>query len=427
MTSTAASVPAYTNSPGLEFVSYHDLEERPAFKLALHPVDGRWLLYTGHIWHNGWSVLDVTDPAAPEFRAFVEGPPNTWTLQVQVADGLLVTALEEIGGPDEERAVALWGRQRGVPHDEGVLFWDLAQPEAPRRLGQFRTGGAGTHRNYYVGGDRAYLAANMAGYRGNIFVSLDVSDPADPREVGRWHFPGQWIAGGETPDDEHYLHGPPYVLGDRAYVPYGRAGFVILDLSVESEPRLVGRLDIGDFGSIIGVHSVLPIPERGLAVVSTEVIMEGGQDPMNLVVTVDLSDETRPRPLGHFPVPVPPAELRIADFDELGGRFGPHNIHLPHGLPWLAAVEDHVHVTYENAGLWTFDISNPRLPRVRDHFIPAAPTVRRGLLPRQLATQTEDVLVDARGYVYISDKNHGLFILKDHHVAERTSQPLWRA
>jgi hypothetical protein len=29
-----------------------------------------------------------------------------------------------------------------------------------------------------------------------------------------------------------------------------------------------------------------------------------------------------------------------------------------------------------------------------------------------LATQTEDVLVDARNNIYISDKNHGLFILR---------------
>lgn len=414
---SAGLTPGFVNSAGLEFVAYHDLEQRPAFKLAVYPHQGRWFLFTGHIWHSGWSILDVTDPRAPELVSFVEGPSNTWTLQVQAVEGLLVTALEAIGGPDDERAEKLWGRDLGAPNDEGVLFWDISRPEAPQQLGQFRTGGAGTHRNYYVGGDRAYLAANMTGYQGNIFVSLDVSDPTRPREIGRWHYPGQWLAGGEEPDWEHYLHGPPYVVGKRAYVPYGRAGFVILDLSTESEPRLVGRLDIGDFGSIIGVHSVLPLPDRDLAIVTTEVIMEGGEDPMNMVITVDLSDESQPRPLAFLPVPIPPSELAISDFNDLGGRFGPHNIHLPHELPWLAPVRDHVHVTYENAGLWTFDISNPRSPRALDYFIPESPTQRRGLLPRQLATQTEDVVVDARGYVYISDKNHGLFVLEDKRVS----------
>ena len=37
---------------------------------------------------------------------------------------------------------------------------------------------------------------------------------------------------------------------------------------------------------------------------------------------------------------------------------------------------------------------------------------RRGLLPNSMGTQTEDVIVDTRGYIYISDKNHGLFILR---------------
>jgi hypothetical protein len=29
-----------------------------------------------------------------------------------------------------------------------------------------------------------------------------------------------------------------------------------------------------------------------------------------------------------------------------------------------------------------------------------------------LVTQSEDVLVDARGYIYLSDKNQGLYILR---------------
>jgi hypothetical protein len=39
--------------------------------------------------------------------------------------------------------------------------------------------------------------------------------------------------------------------------------------------------------------------------------------------------------------------------------------------------------------------------------------VRRGPLPKTgLAAQSEDVVVDARGYIYISDKNHGVYILR---------------
>jgi hypothetical protein len=33
-------------------------------------------------------------------------------------------------------------------------------------------------------------------------------------------------------------------------------------------------------------------------------------------------------------------------------------------------------------------------------------------LPRDLVTQTEDVLVDTRGYIYVTDKQWGLWILR---------------
>jgi hypothetical protein len=45
---------------GLEVVGYTDAADRPPFKLALTVVDDRWYLVTGHLWHRGWSVVDVT-------------------------------------------------------------------------------------------------------------------------------------------------------------------------------------------------------------------------------------------------------------------------------------------------------------------------------------------------------------------------------
>src|SRR5687768_13435827 len=46
-------------------VGYSDLDGRPAFKMAIREHRGRWYLYTGHFWHSGWSLIDVTDPSAP--------------------------------------------------------------------------------------------------------------------------------------------------------------------------------------------------------------------------------------------------------------------------------------------------------------------------------------------------------------------------
>jgi hypothetical protein len=39
--------------------------------------------------------------------------------------------------------------------------------------------------------------------------------------------------------------------------------------------------------------------------------------------------------------------------------------------------------------------------------------VRRGPLPKTgLVTQSEDVLADCRGNIFVSDKNHGIYVLR---------------
>jgi len=394
-------------SQRLAYVGYHDLEGRPAFKMAMQEARGRWYLYLGHLWHRGWTVLDVTDPRAMRFVRFVDGPANTWTCQIQVADGRMVTGLEKI--------VPGWGGDANAPFDEGVLIWDVQDPESPALLGAHRTGGSGTHRNFYDGGRYMHLATGAPGYEGNIYQIVDIDDPARAKEVARWWLPGQWRDGGETdaPPDTS-LHGGAYVEGSLAYLPYGGAGLVILDVSDVRTPRLVGRLGFSPpFPGFIGVHTAVPLPARKLVVVNSEAIAENCDEPVGFAGIVDVADPRAPRLISLFPTPAPPAGAPFRNFCERGGRFGPHNQHQPQHQAALASVDDLVHLTYFNAGLRLVDISDPHLPREVGYFVPSDPTVRRGVLPRTLVTQSEDVLVDARGFVYVTDKNHGLYVLED--------------
>jgi hypothetical protein len=341
-------------------------------------------------------------------------------VQVQVADGLLIGAVEDGREAGERRpnadgsvgagGMAGTGEWSG---EGGFLIVDVSDPLAPRQLGHWRSGGRGTHRNYYAGGRHVLATANVPGLYANVLVVVDIGDPANPTEVGRFSLPEQDLSLG-GPDRHYSLHGPAHVEGDRAYLPYGHGGMVILDIGDLSSPRLVSRLDFGSaWGSRLGVHTVLPLPERGLAVVNTESIAEQCEEPLNWCAIVDISDETAPRLISTMPVPVPPEGAPYANFSKRGGRFGPHNQHHHNHQPHLLQDDQHVYLTYFNAGLRLYDISDPYLPREVAWFLPDDPQTRRFAMPvTGLTTSQEDVLVDARGIVYTTDKNHGVHILR---------------
>jgi len=395
--------PRILENSGFELIGYNDLAGRPGFKLALTEQSGRWYLYTGHLWQRGWSVIDVTDPADPRVLRTIPGPEGTWTIQVQAADGLLITGLE--------KPMPGWGIGDDEPFEEGAVIWDIAtDPSDPVPVGTWRTGATGTHRNFYAGGRYAYMTATSPDWIGHGLAIVDVSDPARPRTVSTWAWPEQIDDGNGV--QQAYLHGPAHVEGDRAYLPYGKVGLVILDVSDVEDPHLVSRLDFGDLGSVLGCHSAVPLPGRDLLVVNGEAIEEGARDALNYAYVVDISDDAHPRVAAALPMPIPGAGLGYANYYEKGGRFGPHNQHHFQGNPAHLELRRHVLMTYFNAGLRLYDVGDPLQPVEVGRFVPADPEQRLGALPHDLVTQFEDVIVDARGNIYCTDKNHGLFVLR---------------
>ena len=169
----AQAIPAGYFAHNIEPVGYHDLNGKPAFKLAMQELNNRWYLYVAHLWHRGWSVLDVTDPEAPEFCNFIPGPENTWTIQIQVADGKMITGLERIAPG--------WGGAEGQPFTEGFFIFDVSEPTKPRQIGHFQTGSTGTHRNFYDGGNFVHAAAGAPGLNGKIYRIVDIADPAQAK------------------------------------------------------------------------------------------------------------------------------------------------------------------------------------------------------------------------------------------------------
>ena len=71
-----------------------------------------------------------------------------------------------------------------------------------------------------------------------------------------------------------------------------------------------------------------------------------------------------------------------------------------------------VYLAYFNAGLQIYDITDPRDPHITGYYIPDDPKERRGPIPSKLVHQAEDVLVDRRGVIYMSEGNSGIYILR---------------
>ena len=427
----------------VDLLAYHDLEDKPWFQMAMQVVDGRYYLYGAHFRHPGWAIVEVTDPTKPEYVKFVPGPdlPGQGTPKIQVGDGLMLGAL---GGT----LPMLHGNEWGDPYEEGLMIFDVKDPVNPKLLSTWHNeGGGGVHRFFYNGGRYAHLSATAKGFRGYIYVILDLIDPAHPVEAGRWWMPDQFEAGyakkaGAVGSDEEQLHlldtavmhGPAYPKGDLCYVSYGGAGMVILDMSDITMPRLIGQLRHHPpfAGKLSGArcHTVLPLSQRDYAIMTSEgerfhvysPEQVKAPQPLNFIGMVDISNPADPTLVSIFPYPEIPAGYPYKNFNEVpgwgAGPFGPHNIHEPHYQPWLEDRNDRIYCAYFHAGLRVYDISDAYVPKEIAYFIPPDPSGTKfnskngDLVKGPLMGTAEDVLVDDRGNIFLDTQHDGLYVLR---------------
>ena len=401
----------------MRIVGHTDQGGRPdGVQVMVH----RGFAYVGHMFSKGFSVIDVRDPRNPKATEYVEAPHNTWNIHLQTFGDLLlvINAKDMFAAAEFQDEKAYYkgaiGKKVGTAEGAtardwtaGMAVYDISTPGKPRRIGFMSVQGGGIHRIWYTGGRWAYASALLDGFTDYIFITIDMTDPAKPREAGRWWIPGMNQAAGETPSwpgtSRFGLH-HAIVEGDTAYAAWRDAGMVVIDVADRTKPKLISHRDgAPPFGG--GTHNCLPLPDRDLLVVLDEAVLDHQEDGVKHIWMFDNREKSNPVSIATFPQP---AET---DYKSKGGHFGPHNIH--ENRPGTFVSSELIFATYQNAGVRVFDIRDQHRPRETGAWVPPAPVRMMDHRPnRARVIQSADVFVDAAGLIYSTDYNAGLFILE---------------
>src|SRR5437899_2373710 len=207
--------------------------------------DGRRILWLAHeSAPKNFSAIDVSDPRQPKLIT------QTGLPHAQVRSN----SLDVVGNM---MAVAYQTATPGLK-PAGFELFDIAVPEKPRSVGFFDASGPysrGVHQLWFCDGEYVHLSGGAADAKprdprdDQFYRIVDVRNPSNPQEVGRWWMPGTLDVDAEPAPARLPA---PYGTGfrahntnvypnrpDRAYVGYIDGGFVILDIADKSRPRVV--------------------------------------------------------------------------------------------------------------------------------------------------------------------------------------------
>jgi hypothetical protein len=363
--------------------------------------DGRRVLWLAHeSAPKNFTAVDVSDPRAPKVIAQTDLPhAQMRSNSLEVAGDLMAVAYQ----------VTKFGLKPA-----GFELFDISVPEKPRSISFFDASGPhsrGCHQLWFVDAKTVHMACADPQLKPHnpkddqVYRIIDVSNPSQPRAVGRWHLPGtmqgddapapqrlaaKFDAGFRAHNTNVYPERP-----DRCYLGYLDGGIMVLDISEPSRPQLVSRWTNSPPYNGFS-HTVLPLFERDLLVVSDESIMDHAADWPKLVWILDARDERHLVSIATLPAPP------VDAFRSRGGRFGAHNLHENPPVPGAWKSDQVVLGTFFNAGVRAYDISDPYAPREVAYFVPPAPEGS----PAGSA-QINDVFVDDRGIVFTVDRHAG--------------------
>jgi hypothetical protein len=291
---------------------------------------------------NGLLVLDMTDPTAPRPAAVL---PMLFAGAVALADGYayVPTWVEGLRVIDVTDPVN--------PVEVGALESSVLQGTADRvALGVTPPGSSG--QTY------AYLTVQEGG-----LMTLDVTEPADPRPVGAYAPPAGAIWGLSLADGTVYATGSTTEGDERSGILY------VIDVADTNRPSQVAAIELPDHTSsnvtVAGDHAYVTLADCQYFICSGSLQL------------IDVSDPTQPQLVTALDVPGGAFALAITDDAETGRRYG-----------YLTAGEEGVRV---------LDLSDPAQP----HLVGQADTPGRA---RGIAVVGD--------LVYVGDGRGGFLVLR---------------
>jgi hypothetical protein len=409
------SIPPEGIGYNIRHLSYSDQGGRPD---GVQVMLNRGYAYIGHMFSDGVTVIDASDPRALEPVHYFSTAPNTRTHHLQVAGDYLLLAnganIVRMQSYDSARDyfenTLADSLSNELPFRAGLGIYDVAtNPAEPREIAFLEMPGIGINRLWWVGERYAYVAAHLDGFTDSILCIVDVQDITRPELVSTWWLPGMNRAAGEEPvappGTRHALH-HMIVAGDRGYSAWRDGGFTIHDVSNAANPRLLSHINWSP-PYPGGTHTPLPLPGRSLAIVADESNADYCAKGVFYTWVLDVRQDENPVPIATFPTPTEPSYLDYC----ATGNFGPHNLH--ENRPEAFVSEDSIFATYHNAGVRVFDIRDQYRPEEIAYWVPPAPS--RLVDPRPnvaLAAATCDCYVTRDGLIFTTDWNAGMHVLE---------------
>ncbi|MEQ8195730.1 MAG: hypothetical protein RIB59_14690 [Rhodospirillales bacterium] len=406
-----------TEAHNMRLISQHTLDGYGGLGegMAIHGTkDGRRIMWLAHEGPpKNFSGVDVTDPKNPKLVVQTDLPHMSVRSNSHDIAGDIMAVCYQTMGPGGLSDPGLGGTPAGIE------LFDVSVPENPKHISFYDCSGPGSmgvHQCWFVDGEYIHFSGGAPDFEPiypndcQFYRSIDVRNPTKPVEVGRWWLPGTRKGDTAPPPERktkfdigfraHNTNVYP-ARPDRVYLAFIDAGTFILDISDMANPKVAAQWN--PYPPFPGfAHTLMPILDRDLLIMSEESIKDGAADWPKRVWILDGRDESNLVPISTLPMPP------VDEFSRRGGRFGAHNVHENRPGDFSFRSNDLLFCAMFNAGVRVYDIKDPFEPKEIAYYVPETPPGTRAG-----AIQINDVYVDEKGLVYACDRfTGGLYILE---------------